>query len=65
MNNQIIRDALSKHQIKQWELAEILQINEFSLSRKLRHELPEDEQKRIVAIIEDHCRKEADTNDIQ
>ena len=40
-----------KSNMKQWELAELLQISEFTLSRKFRKELPEEEQKRIVSII--------------
>lgn len=52
MQNRLIREALNKNKMKQWELAEVMNINEFSLSRKLRHELPEEEQKRIVSLIE-------------
>lgn len=55
MTNQTIRAALSKHDLKQWQLAELLNMNEFSLSRKLRHELPEDEQRQIVSLIENHA----------
>lgn len=55
MNNQTIRTALSAHDLKQWQLAELLNMNEFSLSRKLRHELPEDEQRQIVSLIENHA----------
>lgn len=61
MNNQTIRDALSQNNLKQWELAEMLNINEFSLSRKLRHELPETEQRKIVSIIQDHAIRKGDT----
>ena len=54
MNNILIRNALAKCNRKQWELAEVIGTNEYSLSRKLRHELPEDEQKEIVSLIEKH-----------
>ena len=57
MNNQSIRTALSKHNLKQWQLAELMNMNEFSLSRKLRHELPADVQKEIITLINDHCSK--------
>lgn len=57
MKNQMIRDALKQHHIRQWELAEIMQLNEFSLSRKMRHELSADEQNRIVSLIEEHTAK--------
>lgn len=56
MKNKLIRDALAKHDYKQWELAEIMGINEFSLSRKMRHELPEEEQKEIVSKIEEYAK---------
>lgn len=55
MKNKLIRDALAKHDYKQWELAEIMGISEFSLSRKMRHELPEEEQKEIVSKIEEYA----------
>ena len=57
MNNQRIKDALTKHNLKQWELAEIMKTSEFSLSRRMRHELPDDEQDRIVSLIEMHSAK--------
>ena len=52
MNNKIIRIAMLEHGLSQWELAVILGISESQMSRKLRVELPEDEQKRIVSLIE-------------
>ena len=50
-NNTIIRRALFDAGMRQWQLAELLGITEFTLSRKLRHELPEEEQTRIVNLI--------------
>lgn len=44
-----------ENDMKQYELAELMGIHDFSLSRKLRHELPEDEQARIVSIIKNHA----------
>lgn len=52
MKNKRIRLAMGAHGLKQWEAAEALGILETSFSRKLRHELPEDEQNRIIAVIE-------------
>ncbi len=54
MNNKLIRETLTRHNLRQWELAEIMNINEFSLSRKMRKELPAEEQRRIVSLIERH-----------
>lgn len=52
MNNSIIRIEMLETGIKQWELAKILGISESSLSRKLRNELPVEEQNKIVSMIE-------------
>ena len=34
-----------------YELADLLGVSEFTLSRKLRKELPEEEKQRILAVI--------------
>ncbi|KAB3534411.1 hypothetical protein F8154_08885 [Alkaliphilus pronyensis] len=59
MNNNEIRKALSDANMKQWQLAELLGITEWTLSRKLRKELPEDKKEEILDLInkergEDH-----------
>lgn len=56
MKNMLIRAALKKANMKQWELADILNVSEFTLSRKLRKELPEDDQQRIVSVIRNHTK---------
>lgn len=62
MKNQLIRNALSMHNLRQWELAEMMNINEFSLSRKMRKELPSEEQRKIVSLIEKHTAEKGATN---
>lgn len=57
MNNIEIRIALIEAGMKKWELADYLGINDCSLSRKLRKELPEDEKQNILKIIHDYERK--------
>lgn len=52
MNNLRIRQAAAQARIKLWEIADALGITDSSLSRKLRKELPDDEQERILAIIQ-------------
>ena len=47
-----IRNMLKDKGMRQWELAEIMGISESVLCRKLRHELPPDEQKMIIDLIE-------------
>ena len=49
-----IRSALMNSGMKYCVLAELLGISDSSLSRKLRKELPNDEQERIVNLIREH-----------
>lgn len=58
MTNADIKVAAMRAGVKLWELAEALGIADTSLSRKLRHELPEDEKQKILEII-DRLSKEA------
>lgn len=51
MKNAVIRYEAKKRHVYLWQIAERLNISDSSFSRKLRHELPKDEQKRIIAII--------------
>lgn len=39
--------------VKLWQVAERLGINDGNLSRKLRRELPQEEQERILTIIQE------------
>lgn len=52
MNNTKVRIKMIESGIKQWELARLLDISESALSRKLREDLPEEEQDRICDLIE-------------
>ena len=52
MKNLRIENALKETHMKKWELADLLGIHHSTLSVKLRHELPEAEQIRIVKLIE-------------
>ena len=56
MNNAKIRIKMIETGMKQWEVARLLGMSESVLSRRLRDELPEDEQDRIVALIEENKR---------
>lgn len=57
MKNLNIRQLLMQLGMRQYELAELLGITETALSRKLRKELPEEEQQRIIAIIKEKKEK--------
>ena len=52
MKNNVIREALTAAGMKQWQLADLLGISEPTLTRWLRHELPQEKQAEIVAVIE-------------
>lgn len=52
MANIEIRNALKKKRMFNYELAELLGVTEWTLSRKLRKELPPDEKQKILDIIE-------------
>ena len=47
-----IRVAMMNHDLTQWDVAKLLEVSESTFYRMMRDELPEDEQKRIVALIE-------------
>ncbi len=49
--NQDIREAIAAKKIKVWQLADLLGISENTLIRKLRHELPDEEKKRVFEVI--------------
>ncbi len=49
--NETIRGAARSKGVRMWQIAETLGINEAVFSRKLRHELPEKETQKILAVI--------------
>ena len=52
MNNSKVRIKMLESGVKQWEVANMLGISESVFSRKLRNELSEEEQDKIVNLIE-------------
>ena len=52
MKNLSIRGAAEKARIRHWEIAKELGITYETFSRKLRHELPDEETQRILKIID-------------
>lgn len=51
MNNMKIREEAKRAGVYLWEVAERWGCNDGNFSRKLRRELPADEQRRILVII--------------
>ncbi len=52
MNNKKVRLKMMEHEVTQYGLSKLLGVSEITVYRRLRDELPEDEQDRIVALIE-------------
>jgi hypothetical protein len=52
MNNLEIRAELKARGLKHWELAEALNISEFTLTRWLRREMMDSRKKEILSMIQ-------------
>ena len=50
--NNKIREAALNHQVPFWVIADALGMRDEAFSKKLRHELPEEEQAKILIIIQ-------------
>ena len=59
MSKQEIKTRAKEKNVKLWEVAEALHMQDSALSRKLRHELPEAEKTKILAIIDEIHNKRA------
>lgn len=53
MNNIKIRREIEKRGVRYWQVADALGIHEVTFCKRLRHELPEVEQERILKVIDD------------
>lgn len=53
MNNMKIRAAFMAAGLRQWQVAAALGMSETHFSRKLRHELPQEESKKILRVIDE------------
>jgi predicted XRE-type DNA-binding protein len=52
VKNARIKVALIENGMKQWQLAQLMGVHEATLSKRMREELPAEEQDRIVNLIE-------------
>ncbi len=50
--NQDIRDAATAAGVRLWRIADALGITDGTLSRRLRHELPQDEKQQVLEVIQ-------------
>lgn len=51
MSNGKIKETLQKNRVFYWEIADKLGVSEVTLCRWLRHDLPEDKQRKILKAI--------------
>lgn len=47
-----IRKQMKENNIRQWQVAEQMGISEFTLSRKLRKELPQEQKDQLLEAVE-------------
>lgn len=50
MNDRVKTEAKAKG-VRLWEIAEALGVSEFTFSRRLRHELSPQDEKKVLAVI--------------
>ncbi len=61
--NLAVRQAAEKHHLFMYQIAQIMDISESSLVKKMRHEWSQEEQERVIKLIEDSLRDEHAEND--
>ena len=60
MTNNEIRSKAKEKSVKLWQLADALKISEPTITRKLRHELPEEEKNKILALIDEIAERKSE-----
>lgn len=60
MANESIRNAAHNKRIRMWEIADMLNVSENTLYRKMRYEMPLEEQQRILRVIDELSKKESE-----
>lgn len=55
--NEKVRKAIREAGLKQWQAAHLLKIHESEFSRKLRYELPEAEQNKIIEVVQKYSER--------
>lgn len=53
MANEAVKDALKRHGVPQWELGKELNVSENTMYRKLRTDLPKQEQEQLIRKVEE------------
>ena len=52
VKNAKVKVALIENGMKQWQLAQLMGVHEATLSKRMREELPSEEQDRMIDLIE-------------
>ena len=62
MHNKVIRATAATKGVKLWQIADAIGITDATFSRKLRRELPPEEQEKILGIIQQLAEKGGGSN---
>ena len=57
MANMKLKVAILQSGMKQWQVANLIGIRDDAFSRKLRYEMPEEEQDEIIELIRQHLKE--------
>lgn len=60
MRNSDIRDLAKQHSVKFWEIAELLNVSEATITRWLRKDLTENKKAKFIAAIEAISERKGD-----
>lgn len=58
MNNLEIKEEIKRSGLKQYQVAKLLNISEFTLVRHLRYELSQEEKEKILKIIKENKKED-------
>lgn len=54
VNNLLLRTEMMKEGIKQYELAKLMNVSVNTLVRRMREEMPKEEQKRLIELFKNN-----------
>lgn len=63
MKNVTVREAAKKNEVRLWEIAYALGVEDSTFSRRLRRELPAHEQEKILGLIDGIARSKQKEDD--
>lgn len=63
MANQDIRSYAKQNGVKLWQIADVKGISEPTITRLLRHELPETDKAEFIRIIDELALRSSETSD--